>query len=149
MTHLSHAYPQGGNLYFIFVAKMRDINEYLDLQYSVLDAILKAGAAMSHHHGIGKQTAPWLEDQIGKAEMDVIRVLRNHFDPHHVMKSGWNIRPGYDGAAKKETLGMQELDNRRDGDGREFTFYRCWNAERAGVDFRPSRHVNCQATRGL
>jgi alkyldihydroxyacetonephosphate synthase len=91
MTHLSHAYPQGGNLYFIFVAKMRDINEYLELQYGVLDAILKAGAAMSHHHGIGKQTAPWLEEQIGKPEMDVIRVLRNHFDPHHIMNPGGTL----------------------------------------------------------
>jgi alkyldihydroxyacetonephosphate synthase len=91
MTHLSHVYPQGGNLYFIFVAKMSDINEYLELQYSVLEAILKAGAAMSHHHGIGKQTAPWLEEQIGKQEMDVIRVLRNHFDPHHVMNPGGTL----------------------------------------------------------
>ena len=41
MTHLSHAYPQGGNLYFIFIAKMNTIKEYLDLQYGVLDAIQK------------------------------------------------------------------------------------------------------------
>jgi alkyldihydroxyacetonephosphate synthase len=91
MTHLSHAYPQGGNLYFIFVAKMREINEYLELQYGILDAVLKAGAAMSHHHGIGKQTGPWLEAQIGQQQMDVIRVLRDHFDPHHIMNPGGTL----------------------------------------------------------
>ncbi len=91
MTHLSHAYPQGGNLYFIFVAKMKEINEYLELQYGILDAIQKAGATMSHHHGIGKQTAPWLEGQIGKAQVDVIRVLRDHFDPHHIMNPGGTL----------------------------------------------------------
>jgi len=91
MTHLSHAYPQGGNLYFIFVAKMKEINEYLDLQYGVLDAIQKAGATMSHHHGVGKQTAPWLEGQIGKAQVDVIRALRDHFDPHHIMNPGGTL----------------------------------------------------------
>ncbi|MBN1375780.1 MAG: FAD-binding oxidoreductase [Dehalococcoidia bacterium] len=91
MTHLSHAYPQGGNLYFIFVARMSGINEYLALQYSILEAIFKAGAAMSHHHGIGKQTAPWLEEQIGKPAMDVIRVLRNHFDPEHIMNPGGTL----------------------------------------------------------
>ncbi len=32
MTHLSHAYPQGANLYFIFIAKINPIKEYLDLQ---------------------------------------------------------------------------------------------------------------------
>ncbi|MDD5493223.1 MAG: FAD-binding oxidoreductase [Dehalococcoidia bacterium] len=91
MTHLSHAYPQGGNLYFIFVIRSNDINEYLSLQYGILEAINKAGAAMSHHHGIGKQTAPWLEEQIGKQQMDVIRVLCDHFDPHHIMNPGGTL----------------------------------------------------------
>jgi alkyldihydroxyacetonephosphate synthase len=91
MTHLSHAYPQGANLYFIFIARITDINEYLTLQYGILDAIQQAGAAISHHHGIGKQTAPWLEENIGKASMDVLRVLRDHFDPHHIMNPGGTL----------------------------------------------------------
>lgn len=91
MTHLSHAYPQGGNLYFIFIAKINTIKEYLDLQYGILEAIQKSGAAMSHHHGIGKQTAPWLEGQIGKPAMDVIRVLKNLFDPHNIMNPGGTL----------------------------------------------------------
>jgi alkyldihydroxyacetonephosphate synthase len=61
------------------------------LQYSILEAILKAGASMSHHHGIGKQTAPWLEDQIGKPVLEVIRVLRDHFDPRHMMNPGGTL----------------------------------------------------------
>jgi alkyldihydroxyacetonephosphate synthase len=91
MTHLSHAYPQGTNLYFIFVARVEDINEYITLQYSVLEAILKAGAAVSHHHGIGKQTAPWFEEQVGEQWVDVIRVLRNHFDPNQIMNPGGTL----------------------------------------------------------
>jgi alkyldihydroxyacetonephosphate synthase len=91
MTHLSHAYPQGANLYFIFIAKIDDINEYLSLQYSVLEAIRRSGASMSHHHGIGKQTAPWLEEQIGKPAMDVIQLLRDHFDPHHILNPGGTL----------------------------------------------------------
>ncbi len=46
---------------------------------------------MSHHHGIGKQTAPWLEEQIGKECMDVIRVLKKHFDPNHIMNPGGTL----------------------------------------------------------
>ncbi len=76
MTHLSHAYPQGANLYFIFIARISEISEYLEMQYSVLEAIQKTGAAMSHHHGIGKQTAPWLVEQIGNPCMDVLRALK-------------------------------------------------------------------------
>ncbi|MEA5079524.1 MAG: FAD-binding oxidoreductase [Anaerolineaceae bacterium] len=91
MTHLSHAYPQGGNLYFIFIAKITHIKEYLDLQYGILEAIQKSGAAMSHHHGVGKQTSPWLEGQIGTPQMDVIRSLKEHFDPNYIMNPGGTL----------------------------------------------------------
>jgi alkyldihydroxyacetonephosphate synthase len=94
MTHLSHAYPQGANLYFIFIAKMDAIQEYLDLQYGVLQAISESGAAMSHHHGMGKQTAPWLEEQIGTPAMDVLRALKRHFDPANRMNPGGTL--GFD-----------------------------------------------------
>jgi alkyldihydroxyacetonephosphate synthase len=91
MTHLSHAYPQGGNLYFIFIAKINTIKEYLELQYGILEAIQKSGAAMSHHHGMGKQTGPWLEGQIGTPAMDVIRTLKKHFDPNNIMNPGGTL----------------------------------------------------------
>ena len=91
MTHISHAYPQGANLYFIFVIKYQNIDDYLNLQYSVLSAIQKSGAAMSHHHGIGKQTAPWLEGQIGEPCMDVLRALKKHFDPQNLMNPGGTL----------------------------------------------------------
>ena len=91
MTHISYAYPQGANLYFIFVIQYQSINEYLSLQYSVLEAIQKSGASMSHHHGIGKQTAPWLEGRIGQACMDVLRTLKIHFDPANIMNPGGTL----------------------------------------------------------
>jgi alkyldihydroxyacetonephosphate synthase len=91
MTHLSHAYPQGANLYFIFIARISEIKEYLEVQYGVLDAIQKCGAAMSHHHGLGKQTTPWLEEQAGKAYMDTIRSLKEHFDPAYIMNPGGTL----------------------------------------------------------
>ena len=91
MTHISHAYPQGANLYFIFIIPYTGINDYLTLQYGILDAIQSSGAAMSHHHGIGKQTAPWLEDRIGKNWMDLIRLLKQHFDPHNIMNPGGTL----------------------------------------------------------
>jgi alkyldihydroxyacetonephosphate synthase len=91
MTHLSHAYPQGTNLYFIFLARTTDIDEYLRLQYGILEAVQQSGAAMSHHHGIGKQTGPWLEGQIGTACMDVVRALKAHFDPNAVLNPGGTL----------------------------------------------------------
>ncbi|MCP5465218.1 MAG: FAD-binding oxidoreductase [Thermotogae bacterium] len=91
MTHMSHFYPQGCNLYFIFIAKMNTKEEYRDYQYGILDNIQKYGATMSHHHGIGKMIGPWLEAQTGKNELDVIRALKNHFDPNGIMNPGGTL----------------------------------------------------------
>lgn len=91
MTHLSHAYPQGANLYFIFLTIMHDPEEYRAYHAGILDAIQKAGASMSHHHGIGKMFGPWLEGSIGRNEYDVIRALKNHFDPDNIMNPGGTL----------------------------------------------------------
>lgn len=91
MTHMSHFYPQGVNLYFIFVGKMDTIEEYLEYQRGILDSIQRSGAAMSHHHGIGKMTAPWLEGQIGRNELQVLKALKRHFDPHNIMNPGGTL----------------------------------------------------------
>ncbi|MFZ5918019.1 MAG: FAD-binding oxidoreductase [Chloroflexota bacterium] len=90
MSHASHFYPQGANLYFIFIARM-DLPAYLDFQAGLLDAIRAHGATMSHHHGIGKMTAPWLEDQIGANQLAVFRALKQHFDPHNIMNPGGTL----------------------------------------------------------
>ncbi|MBW2550462.1 MAG: FAD-binding oxidoreductase [Deltaproteobacteria bacterium] len=90
MTHMSHCYPQGANLYFIFIAKMGH-QEFLEFHRGLLDAIQASGAAMSHHHGIGKMTAPWLEGQIGSDELEVLRALKRHFDPKNVLNPGGTL----------------------------------------------------------
>ena len=68
-THMSHCYPQGANLYFIFITKMNDEKAFKAYHTTILDAIQKSGAAISHHHGIGKMFAPWLEGYIGEKEI--------------------------------------------------------------------------------
>ena len=90
-THMSHCYPQGANLYFIFISKMSDEEEFKKYHSTILDAIQKSGAAISHHHGIGKMFAPWLENSLGKTEYGAIRALKNYFDPDYNMNPGGTI----------------------------------------------------------
>lgn len=90
-THMSHCYPQGANLYFIFITKMNDTEEFKQYHTSILDAIQKSGAAISHHHGIGKMFAPWLEGYIGEKEYGVFKTLKNYFDPDYLMNPGGTI----------------------------------------------------------
>jgi alkyldihydroxyacetonephosphate synthase len=90
MSHCSHFYPQGANLYFIFIGRMK-MNEFVEYHRGVLDTIQRSGAAISHHHGIGKLFAPWLEGQIGENQLDVFRALKRHFDPHNIMNPGGTL----------------------------------------------------------
>ena len=90
-THMSHCYPQGANLYFIFLTRMQDENAFKAYHTTILDAIQRSGAAVSHHHGIGKMFAPWLEGYIGEKEYGVFRVLKNYFDPDYNMNPGGTI----------------------------------------------------------
>lgn len=90
-THLSHSYPQGANLYFIFIAKMTELDDFLKYHRGILDHIQESGAAMSHHHGIGKMFAPWLEGQIGTNQMNIYKALKHHFDPDNLMNPGGTI----------------------------------------------------------
>jgi alkyldihydroxyacetonephosphate synthase len=91
MTHASHFYPQGTNLYFIFIAKMDDIGEYKDFQKGIIDCIQNYGGSLSHHHGVGKMIAPWMEEHLGTEQMNVLRTLKKHFDPNNIMNPGGTL----------------------------------------------------------
>ncbi len=91
MCHMSHVYPQGANLYFIFIAKLPELEDYLPYQAGMLDAIHKHGAALTHHHGVGKMMAPWFEAAIGTNQLAVLRALKRHFDPTGIMNPGGTL----------------------------------------------------------
>lgn len=90
-THISHSYPQGANLYFIFVIKTTDLDEFKRYHSSILEAIMKSGAALSHHHGIGKLFAPFLPGSIGEEQMKLLKALKAYFDPQRLMNPGGTL----------------------------------------------------------
>ena len=93
MTHASHFYPQGTNLYFIFFARM-DVPEYITFQKGIIDQIQKFGGSLSHHHGVGRLLAPWMETHLGKEQMAVLKALKQHFDPNNIMNPGGKLGLG-------------------------------------------------------
>jgi alkyldihydroxyacetonephosphate synthase len=90
MTHASHFYPQGTNLYFIFLARM-GVDEYIPFQNGVVEQMIKFGGTLSHHHGVGRLLAPWIETHLGKEQMAVLRAVKRHFDPHDIMNPGGQL----------------------------------------------------------
>ncbi len=94
MTHASHFYPQGTNLYFILIARMT-LEEYLPFQKGLVDRMVQCGGTMSHHHGVGKLLAPWMEEHLGPEQMALLRAIKQHLDPHHILNPGGQM--GLDG----------------------------------------------------
>ena len=56
-----------------------------------IDAILEHGGAPSHHHGIGKMMAPWMEAHLGSEQMAVLRALKTHCDPNGILNPGGQL----------------------------------------------------------
>jgi alkyldihydroxyacetonephosphate synthase len=84
-THCSHFYPQGTNLYFIFILRPESDEEFFQFRSGAMDRMVESGGSISHHHGIGKMFAPWMGTYLGKEQMEVLRALKRHFDPNNIM----------------------------------------------------------------
>jgi alkyldihydroxyacetonephosphate synthase len=91
LTHASHFYPQGTNLYFIFMMKPKDHEEFYRFRSDVVSKIVEHGGSISHHHGIGRLFAPWMDRHLGREQLDVLRALKRHFDPNDIMNPGGTL----------------------------------------------------------
>ena len=91
MIHISHVYESGANLYLTFLSPMEKGNERNDFaafHKGLIDTIQENGGSLSHHHGVGRVLAPWMERHLGKTSMAVLRAVRKHFDPNNIMNPG-------------------------------------------------------------
>ena len=91
MAHFSHAYPQGCSIYFSFAAggvDLRDrLTKYRRIWDDAMEACLKRGAAISHHHGTGMLKQAYMLREHGES-FKVISALKNAFDPTGILNPG-------------------------------------------------------------
>lgn len=89
--HLSHVYPDGACLYFTLASACSDDDEAaakLGTWWETgMRTCLDAGGSISHHHGIGRVKARWLEEELG-GWLDVLRAVKRVVDPRNVMNPG-------------------------------------------------------------
>jgi alkyldihydroxyacetonephosphate synthase len=88
MVHISHVYETGANLYFTFLSPMEKGNERNDFaafHKGLIDTIQKNGGSLSHHHGVGRVLAPWMELHMGKTSVEALAGIKKHFDPNNIM----------------------------------------------------------------
>ena len=90
MAHMSHSYHSGACLYFTFafVEKSDMIAEYDVVKSAIQQSFIDNGATLSHHHGVGVEHSPWMEQDISSQGVAVMAGLFSATDP----KS--NLNPG-------------------------------------------------------
>ncbi len=91
MAHISHVYENGANLYFTFLSPMKpdeEVEDYLQYHRGLIDSIHANGGSLSHHHGIGRALAPWMEKEMGKTAMGLLQATKDYLDPKGIMNPG-------------------------------------------------------------
>ena len=91
MSHVSHVYETGASLYttVIAVADQHDpVGQWGAAKRAVTDAIMSEGATLTHHHAVGRDHAPWLEDEVGPLGIRALRAVKGAWDPSGAMNPG-------------------------------------------------------------
>jgi alkyldihydroxyacetonephosphate synthase len=91
MCHVSHLYETGASLYFTFLARQREgaeIEQWLAVKQAASRAIVRGGGTITHHHAVGRDHAPWLEDELGRTGVAALRALKSELDPAGIMNPG-------------------------------------------------------------
>jgi alkyldihydroxyacetonephosphate synthase len=89
--HISHLYPTGASLYFTFMARARrgeELEQWAAVKTAACEAIVAAGATITHHHAVGRDHTPYVEAEVGATGVGALRALKSELDPAGVMNPG-------------------------------------------------------------
>jgi alkyldihydroxyacetonephosphate synthase len=90
LCHISHVYETGCSLYFTVAAKEAadPLAQWLAAKAAASEAIVSAGATITHHHAVGTDHKPWLFHEIGILGVSVLRAVKADLDPTGVLNPG-------------------------------------------------------------
>ncbi len=93
MCHLSHSYHVGACLYFTFAFRAGEDpadadREYATVKTAIQQAFVDLGGTLSHHHGVGMEHAPWMEQVLSTEGVGIMRTLFTATDPGNHLNPG-------------------------------------------------------------
>ena len=90
LCHVSHVYETGASLYFtVATAQQGDgLEQWAGAKAAASDAMLDAGATITHHHAVGRDHKPWLAREVGPVGVEILRAVKARLDPHGVLNPG-------------------------------------------------------------
>lgn len=90
LCHISHVYETGASLYFTVAAKQNEdvLAQWAQAKTAASDAMIAAGATITHHHAIGQDHKPWFAQEIGPVGVEILRAVKDRIDPAGVLNPG-------------------------------------------------------------
>lgn len=90
LCHVSHVYETGASLYFTVAAPQSGdpVEQWLAAKAAASDAMLAAGASITHHHAVGRDHKPWLAREIGPVGVEILRAVKHRLDPTGILNPG-------------------------------------------------------------
>jgi alkyldihydroxyacetonephosphate synthase len=91
-AHSSHVYRSGLNLYFTFAVQLESPEAmeptYFDCWRRIMEATVRHGGSLAHHHGIGRVRRDMLADELGAGGLGLLRKIKQALDPNGIMNPG-------------------------------------------------------------
>ncbi|MDO9495637.1 MAG: FAD-binding oxidoreductase, partial [Nocardioides sp.] len=90
LCHISHVYETGCSLYYTVATKESadPLPQWLTAKAAACEAMMEAGATITHHHAVGTDHKPWLTREIGELGGSVLRAVKADLDPTGILNPG-------------------------------------------------------------
>lgn len=90
LCHVSHVYETGCSLYFTVAARQGEdpLDQWRAAKAAASDAIIAAGATITHHHAVGTDHLPWFAQEIGEVGVRMLRAVKAELDPVGILNPG-------------------------------------------------------------
>jgi alkyldihydroxyacetonephosphate synthase len=88
---ISHVYPDGPAPYFTVLAPARrgeELEQWAAVKRAASDALLAAGATITHHHAVGRDHRPWYDRQRPEPFAAALRAAKAAVDPAGLLNPG-------------------------------------------------------------
>lgn len=87
-AHLSHVYANAVTIYFTIITKKCPVDaqkQWEEIKTIVINTILEAGGALSHHHGVGIDHRKWYLAKTDKLTLAILNSVKNTVDPNGIL----------------------------------------------------------------
>lgn len=94
MSHISHVYENGCNLYVIFMSPMMNgdaestMQEFHKFQQGMIRTFVENGGSISHHHGVGRMGSSFMDTQFDSTGRKMLSGIKHLLDPNNIMNPG-------------------------------------------------------------